>query len=333
MFLDSLPRRLGRQRVSYMPFRPATSFEQRAAAFQLVYRSYLQSSLGTRNVFKMRVTPFQLLETSQIFIALEQTPVTGREIPPRYAILASNRRSGPPATGLKEQVVSTVTLVKDGHLGIPMDVMFEDEVNVLRREGRTVAEVACLADAVSDPRRFLDTFTQMTRLMAQFSRYEGVQNLLISVHPRHAKFYARYFGFRPLSDRVAECPHVKDRPAVALNLDFDLFDIEQPSSWHKIFGAWEPKERLRPAPIPAGEHHFWREVSRVGCADSGHLLARLDDQPLRVELRKQSQSLEFFAGIFSTLGRESAIDSGDLVRSMYATACSHRQDMVGSVPS
>ena len=336
MYLDSLSRRFGRRSVSYVPFRPAASFEQRAAAFQLVYESYLQSSLGTPNVFRMRVTPFQLLDTSQIFIASELRPVKLRQLPPRYAILWSSPLSGQPVGGVREEVVSTVTLVKDGRLGLPMDAMFQDEVDALRSDGRAVAEVACLADAVSDPRRFLDTFTQMTRLMAQFSRYEGVQNLLISVHPRHAKFYARYFGFRPISNRVAECPHVKDRPAIALNLDFHLYDIEQPRSWERIFGTWEPKERLRAFLIPAGEHHFWREVSRVSCPDSSDLLARTDDPSQRNEMRNQqkSQALEILTGIFSNFcfRPESDFNSSELMQIPYASACSSRQELMRSVP-
>ena len=141
--------------------------------------------------------------------------------------------------------------------------MFGAEVEAMRREGRQLAEVACLADASREPREFLQSFTQLTRVMAQYARHHRVQNLLISVHPRHARFYARYFGFRPLSSRVANCPHVKNRPAVGLNLDFELFDLEKPRSWHEIFGIPISRDKLRPCPIPPGEAHFLREVARV----------------------------------------------------------------------
>lgn len=243
-------------------YRPAGSYVERVAAFQLVYRSYLERGLAADNAFKMRVTPFQLLGTSQIFVASERKQAPTPQLLPRYAFLSSEGPSQRTSV-FQDVVVSTVTLIGDGRLGLPMESMFAAEIKELRDQGRQLAEVACLADSVSEPRRFLETFTQLTRLMAQFSRHQGVQNLVISVHPRHAKFYARYFGFRPLSDRVANCPHVKNRPAVGLNLDFELFDLEKPKNWHEIFGSPVPRANLKACPIPPGEAKFLREVAAV----------------------------------------------------------------------
>jgi hypothetical protein len=262
MFLNNTHKGPSRKVVAYEPFRPADAFDERLAAFQLVYRSYLKRGLGARNIFKMRVTPFQLLETSQIFVATERQRSPISKPFPRIFIHPSEGRSEQ-ASILQDIVISTVTLIGDGRLGLPMESMFGVEIEELRSQGRQLAEVACLADAVSDPRRFLQTFTQLTRLMAQFSRYQGVQNLVISVHPRHAKFYARYFGFRPITDRVANCPYVKNRLAVGLNLDFELFDFEKPKSWHEIFGSWVPQDKLRPCPIPTGEARFLWEVAQL----------------------------------------------------------------------
>lgn len=262
MFLNVSNKRPSRTAEALEPYRPAGSFVERVAAFQLVYRSYLQRGLAAGNVFKMRVTPFQLLGTSQIFVATERKRAPIPESLPLYAFLSSEGPSQR-TSAFQDEVVSTVTLIGDGRLGLPMETMFAAEIDELRGQGRQLAEVACLADSVSEPRRFLDTFTQLTRLMAQFSRHQGVQNLVISVHPRHAKFYARYFGFRPISDRVANCPHVKNRPAVGLNLDFELFDLEKPKSWYEIFGSPVPRAKLRACPIPPGEAKFLREVAAV----------------------------------------------------------------------
>lgn len=238
-----------------LEYRIASTLGDRAAAFQLVYQSYLRSGLGSPNLYRMRVTPHQLCDSSQIFV--------GR---------------------LDGQVVSTVTLVGDGRMGLPMETMFDREIDAFRAEGRRVAEVSCLADRRQDPRRFLESFSQLTRLMAQFARYEGIHNLLISVHPRHARFYSRYFGFRPISDRVASCPHVQDHPAVGLNLDFELFDLEKPKCWHDFFGEWEPREQLQPCRIPAAEREYLRGVARETCRTPGDASADTADHADRKDL-------------------------------------------------
>lgn len=247
---------------SLEPIRTAGTFAERVSAFQLVYRTYLQSGLGARNIFEMRITPFQLLETSQIFIATERESAPISHVPPRQAFLSGDGLDRRPAPS-PDAVIATVTLVGDGKLGLPIESMFGEEVEEMRRQGRQLAEVASLADAVSGPQKFLQTFTQLNRVMAQFSRQQGVQNLLASVHPRHAKFYRRYFGFRPLSSRVAGCPHVENSPAVGLNLDFELYDREKPKSWYEIFGTPVPREKLRPCPVPPAEVQVLQEVARA----------------------------------------------------------------------
>ena len=238
-----------------LDYRIASSLKDRAGAFQLVYQSYLRSGLGAPNLYRMRVTPHQLCDTSQIFIGLLET-----------------------------QVVSTVTLVGDGRQGLPMETMFDQEINQFRAEGRRVGEVSCLADRRQDPRRFLETFSQLTRMMAQFARYQGIHNLLISVHPRHARFYSRYFGFRPISDRVANCPHVQDHPAVGLNLDFELFDLDQPDCWHDFFGEWIPRDQLQPSIIPEVEKEYLKGIAKETCRAPGDPSADTSDHADRREL-------------------------------------------------
>ena len=215
-------------------YRMARSRKDRHGAFQLVYNSYVRSGLGVPNRHEMRVTPFQLNSGSQIFVAV-----------------------------LGEKVVSTVTLVSDSEMGLPMEFMFAAEIGTLRAQGRRIAEVSCLADRRQEPRRFLDTFSELTRLMAQFARYEGIQNLLVSVHPRHARFYTRYLGFQPISDRVANCPHVQDHPAVALHLDFEHIDRERPECWDEFFGVWLTRKELLPYVIGREEREELAEVARV----------------------------------------------------------------------
>ena len=213
-------------------YRMARTSSDRDDAFRLVYRSYLQSGLGTANPYGRRVTRYQLCATSQTFVGLDSC-----------------------------EVVSTVTLVGDGHLGLPMDGIFSAEVNTLRAAGKRVAEVSCLADRRSSPSRFLESFCQLNRMMAQFARYQKIECLLVTVHPRHARFYRRYFGFKPISNRIADCPHVQGSPAAALILDFDEYDKECPESWHRVFGSWIERRELAPYQIPDEELDRLTEIA------------------------------------------------------------------------
>ena len=133
---------------------------------------------------------------------------------------------------------------------------------------RRLAEVSCLASRVVDWRTFLLSFCQMTRVMAQFARHQDWDNLLISVHPRHARFFRRYFGFYPLCERVTICPYVRGRPAVGLNLDFKRIDRERPACWQSYFGVPLPSDELLPAKIPTAEKQALRSIAAVSFGNS-----------------------------------------------------------------
>lgn len=205
-------------------FRTAKNWSDRHAAFELIYQSYLLRGQAAPNRIGMRVTPYQIHSNSQIFVGTH----AGR-------------------------VAATVTLVRDGALGLPMEQMFGQEVEQLRRADGEVAEASCLVVGDSYSSQTLQTFSGVTRIMVQFARFHGIRNLLIAVHPRHLEFYRRYFGFRSLSKRVAECPHVLGQPAVGMLLNFERFDQEQPKCWSTFFGEWISENALQPESIPPPE--------------------------------------------------------------------------------
>src|SRR4051812_47591688 len=96
--------------TNQLAYRMARSPSDRLGAFRIVYNSYVRSGLCLPNPTGLRVTPFQLCPSSQIFVGV-----------------------------LGEEVVSTVTLVPDAEKGLPMESMFGTEIDGLRNEGRRVA--------------------------------------------------------------------------------------------------------------------------------------------------------------------------------------------------
>ena len=187
---------------------------QRRAATRLVYESYLRAGLCRPNPWRQRITPYHLLDTTTVFVAS--------------------------VDGL---VVSTVTLIEDGEAGLPMEAVYPEAVRYRREQGYRVAEVSCLADRRRHMTRFLDSFISLTRLVAQFARHHGVHQLMVVCHPRHARFYRRFMCFETIGG-LTECPHVCDRPAVALCLDFAKVDRERPAGWERFFGESIPAHEL-----------------------------------------------------------------------------------------
>lgn len=205
-----------------MGFTIARARREYLGAFRLVYQAYVDAGLAKPNPFGMRVTPFQLLPSTEVMVAVRGS-----------------------------DVVATVSLVRDGELGLPMEAVYAAEVASLRHHGGRVAEVSCLADAHQGDDRSPAVTLRLMSLMAQCAQIRGVNQLLIAVHPRHARFYQRFTAFEPLGG-LTNYQAVCNRPAVALALDLDRAPIDHPDLYQRFFGAPLPADVLAYHPMPEG---------------------------------------------------------------------------------
>lgn len=222
-----------RNSVSGVPieYKIAANREDRAAAFGLTYQAYTRVGLCPTNPFHMRVTPYQILPTSDVFIAR-----------------------------LDGEMICTISLIVDSKLGLPMEVIYPREVEDLRSGGLKLAEVSCLADRRRDPGRYFPVFVELCRLMVQSARYRGVDQLLVAVHPRHARFYRRYMAFQPIGD-VRKYPSVCNKLAEALSLDFAYVDREQPPNYELFFGEPLPEDVVRPRPMSIADQEYFAAIA------------------------------------------------------------------------
>lgn len=211
-------------------FKIADSRVEREAAFRLIHDSYVRSGLDEPNAYGLRVTPYHLLDATTVFVAT-----------------------------LDGLVISTVSLVADGELGLPAEVMYRPQIDERRRQGLCLAEVTCLADRRKHIERFIDVFSSLTRLMAQHARSRGIDELIAAVHPRHAPFYVRYLGFEQFAG-VSTCPHVNNRPAVGLALSFARCDQQRPECYDHYFGKALPAQSLRSRTMSLEERLFLGRV-------------------------------------------------------------------------
>ena len=214
------------------------------AAFRLLYKSYVTAGLTAENCHETRVTPFHLLSSTEVFVAK-----------------------------LESEVISTVTMVADDELGLPMDEMYGNEIAALRKSGLYLAEMGCLASLRESPVRLTDIFQDLSRFVAQTARSRGMDALVVATHPRHAKFYVRSCGFEIVGG-VKGCPYARGNPAVALLLDFER--IRDTPFHHRLFGEQISSRILQPTPWDAEARDLLRRLyDRHQPSDAGSNLARV----------------------------------------------------------
>jgi len=200
------------------------------AALRLVHDAYVRVGLIEPNPYRVRATPFHLLPTTTIFVAECDC---GR-------------------------VISTMSLVGDGKLGLPMESVYAEEIAQRRRAGRRMTEVSCLA---SDPGQIgcgIEVFIHLCRLMTVFAIWSGYDELVIAVHPRHAKFYQRMLAFR-LFGELREYPSVKDHPAVALYLDLHHMERLPARLYRFLLDSPYRPEDFRVPPLSESEYRTLEE--------------------------------------------------------------------------
>jgi hypothetical protein len=179
------------------------------------------------NSYEMRVTPYHLMPTTDVLIAEYQG-----------------------------DVIFTLSLVIDGALGVPMEHVYGEEIAGLRRQGLLVGEVSCLADRRSQFARFFPVFLRTTRLLFQYAHRRGLDALVIAVHPKHARFYRRYFDFRVIGEQK-EYPTVRNNPALALWMEFARVDREGPQSYRSLLADPLDDEELRPHPMSLADCDYF----------------------------------------------------------------------------
>lgn len=115
-------------------------------------------------------------------------------------------------------VVATLTQVPDTRqYGLPMDKIYETELNTLRCKGRRLAELCGLV--TSKKLRLKNLYMQMSRIMYTHAFCNGVEDFCIMVNPKHVAFYKLIFLFDQLGpEKFYPALGV---PAVALHADLN----------------------------------------------------------------------------------------------------------------
>lgn len=187
----------------------AETLEDRRAAFSLVHDEYLR--LG----YLSGPTP------SGMIYRLHHV------LPTSSTLLLKDR----------DTVVGTLTHVLDTDLyGLPMEKIYADELNALRRQGRRLAELSALA--VRRNYCLQSLFMLLVRAAYGYALERRVTDFCIMVNPRHASFYRTLFLFEDLGP---ERPYpLVNAPAVALRADLTTF----PKRLHELLGALDEERSV-----------------------------------------------------------------------------------------
>lgn len=166
----------------------ATSLEQVESAWRLVYDRYSRMGLIDENPFGIHAVP----------------TAVGRQASVIWGPGESN-------------VGYTMTLFHDGPAGLALESVYARQLDGLRRQGRRLLEVGMLADRRRNASRGVGALFNMMRWAIHYGLHTGLTDIVIGVHPRHARFYVRCYGFEEFAPPTSY-PVVRNHPVVGLRL-------------------------------------------------------------------------------------------------------------------
>jgi len=206
--------------------RLASTIEEWVKALRLVYQVYQQTGLWGPNRYQLRVTPYHLLPSTDVFVATEHATV-----------------------------VASATLVRDGLLGIPAEATYQREIRDHRSKKRVFGEITCLVMKGGEQGE-LNLFLSLLRLVVQYARYtEHLDEVFLAAHPRHISFYQRVLGFDVVGD-IRDCPGLNNAPMVLLVLDMMSLPTKHSRANAILFGNRLPPEQLWPARLPLDQRRL-----------------------------------------------------------------------------
>ena len=176
---------------------------------------------------------------------------------------------------VNQQTRATMTIMPDGRAGLPLDCIYPAEIAKLRSTGRRLVEIGLLADTSTRQSNSASVIIEMMRHAFWFAWLHKA-DIVIGVHPKHAGFYRRYFGFETMGEESTH-PTVNHWPVVPLYIPVD--HTLQQTTWPRGVAA------LVRAPMPM-------QAFNQRCKLTNELIA---DSPIGRYLQDKAAALEILA--------------------------------------
>lgn len=188
--------RLGQNHLPAAPREPdirfdiAEHYRQVESAWSLVYASYLQSGLIHPNSAAVHAVPQAVQD---------------------QAVVVSGKVGPTP--------VYTMSGYMDGAMGLPLDLVYPEQLDAMRDNGRILGEIGLFAQHRNFTSRPVNALFELIRHVTHFILHCGATDGVIGVHPRHVGFYTRLLGFEVAGPEKVY-PTVRHNPVVLLRIDW-----------------------------------------------------------------------------------------------------------------
>lgn len=198
-------------RVEYA--RERKHFQQ---AFRIVYQEYLSKGYCTFHPSEMRMSFYNTLPETVTF-CLWRTDI----------------------------LLATASLIFDSQMGLPMEEVYSNEIESLRKQGRKLCEVSLLAlnsDVISKgilPIYFAERLRCLYQIFKPIFWYArktaGYTDLCIAVNPIHKMLYSSLYFELFGEERIYES--VRGNPSIGMRLSFDRLEerSKKTPGLHKLF--------------------------------------------------------------------------------------------------
>ena len=206
--------------------RVARDRSELAAAYELVYRRYLAKGyLGAR--------PSGIVYQPSFGLSTSRT------------LVASVENRG---------IIGTMTLVGDNAIGLKLEEIYHSEVESLRIEGRSFAEVTCLCIDEESEVSGNKVFAALTKFAIHHSYLRGYDDLLLAIHPRHYRIYWHTFRAYP----IGPCqPYalVGGNPALCCRINLHNLDANMTEKVRECyFEEVKPREHYDGPQVSQADH-------------------------------------------------------------------------------
>ncbi|WP_321493802.1 N-acyl-L-homoserine lactone synthetase [uncultured Desulfobacter sp.] len=176
-------------------FRPAFDTEDYTNCFRLLHDVYVGAGFSNPSRIPLRIVPHHSDPKSRVFLG-SLTDNSGETVP-----------------------IYTASLFPDHEQGLPMDIGFKREVDVLRNQGHNLVEVGCLASHPLYRKGNKNIPMLGNRLIWWYAaKILQADDLLITVHPKYLKIYEDILLFERIG-WISSYSYVNNNPAVALRLN------------------------------------------------------------------------------------------------------------------
>ncbi len=208
----------------------ATDQRELTGAFELIYRSYLDKGYIRSHPGRIVYQAVFGLPTSRTIVATTAGAIAG-----------------------------TLSIVGDNPLGLQLEKTHPQEVQTLRDQGRSVAEITCLMIDSAGSFGSTAVFLALTEFTIQYAQWRGCDDLLMAIHPHHYRFYWRCFRSEPLGP-CRRNVSVRGNPSICCRIDLTTLSHNMsPALKGQFFSRPRPQTHFMKPPIRLADHLFFCE--------------------------------------------------------------------------